>query len=85
MSTPFRSRRKPANTNPILIARLTDLMMRQDTNPCEVAEKAGLGFTAVYDIVYGRVKQPRSDTLDAIADVLNVSVAYLTGASAKRG
>lgn len=42
-----------------------------------LAEKAGLGRTAVTDILGGRVKNPRQDTLRKLADALSISVTEL--------
>ena len=40
---------------------------RQGTNPAEVARRAGINPTGVYDILSGKSRNPRLDTLNKIA------------------
>lgn len=42
-------------------------MARKGTNPSEVARKSGLNPTGVYDILSGKSRSPRLDTLNRIA------------------
>ena len=50
-----------------------------DLNPKSLSKKAGLNDTAVRDILEGRSKNPRSDTLQKIAKTLGCTVGDLTG------
>lgn len=60
--------------------RLEELMVERETNPTEVARRAGLNYTAVRDIILGKSRAPTIVTLDKIARALNVSsVALLSG------
>lgn len=47
-------------------------------NRAELARRAGLNHTAVRDIETGRIKNPRIDTMNALADALRVDAAALT-------
>lgn len=52
----------------MLVARnLQAAMARKGTNPSEVARKAGINPTGVYDILSGKSRSPRLDTLQKIA------------------
>ena len=52
----------------MLVARnLQDAMTRKGTNAAEVARNAGLNPTGVYDIISGKSRSPRLDTLHKIA------------------
>jgi len=42
-------------------------MARKGTNPAEVARNAGINPTGVYDILSGKSRSPRLDTLHKIA------------------
>jgi transcriptional regulator with XRE-family HTH domain len=55
--------------------RLRDLGI----NATHAALKAGLGKTAVRDIIAGKSKSPSADTLSKLAVVLQCSVGYLVG------
>lgn len=72
-------RRKKPNT--IMISRLRALIEQQNTNPREVAAKAGIGATAVYDLINGKSITPSHDLLHRVAEALTVSIDYLTGIS----
>jgi transcriptional regulator with XRE-family HTH domain len=52
-------------------------MDRKQTNAAEVARRAGLNPTGVYDIMSGKSRAPRLDTLGKIADALNVPISAL--------
>jgi len=60
-----------------LSERLLRLKRERGLSYRKIAEKAGLGETAVRDIVVGRSRSPKLETLEAIAKALNVSVSYL--------
>lgn len=52
----------------MLVAKnLEAAMERKGTNPAEVARRAGLNPTGVYDILSGKSRSPRLDTLHKIA------------------
>jgi transcriptional regulator with XRE-family HTH domain len=63
----------------MLVARnLEAAMVRKGTNPSEVARNAGINPTGVYDIMSGKSRSPRLDTLQKIAvKGLGVSLASL--------
>lgn len=63
----------------IIIERIRARMSELGTNATQVAAMAGLGKTAVRDILAGKVKTPSVETLARIADVLKCTVAYLIG------
>jgi transcriptional regulator with XRE-family HTH domain len=62
-----------------LSARLLDRINAAGTNPSRLSEDAGLGRTAVRDILSGKSNSPSVDTIVALAQVLGCSVAYLIG------
>lgn len=52
----------------MIVARnLEATMARKATNPSEVARRAGINPTGVYDILSGKSRSPRLDTLNRIA------------------
>jgi len=52
----------------MIVARnLEATMARKGTNPSEVARRSGLNPTGVYDILSGKSRSPRLDTLNRIA------------------
>ena len=52
-------------------------------NPRSLSLAAGLGMTAVRDILDGRIASPRYQTLEALARLLGVSVAWLANGEAE--
>ena len=53
-------------------------MRRKGTNPSEVARRAGINPTGVYDILSGKSRSPRLDTLNKIAAAgLNMPLSAL--------
>jgi phage repressor protein C with HTH and peptisase S24 domain len=58
--------------------KLTSLMKERGLNPRSLSVAAGLGATALRDILEGRTKNPRIDTVAAIAKVLKVHPEDLT-------
>ena len=60
----------------ILIERLKEEIARQRFNYKSLSLAAGLGETTIRDIVIGRARNPRRDTLQKIAATLGVSVSY---------
>lgn len=66
-----------------IVQNLEAAMQRHGTNPCEVARRAGLNPTAVYDIISGKSQHPRIDTLERIARRgLNVPLQSIIGPKA---
>jgi DNA-binding phage protein len=52
----------------MIVARnIEAAMARKGTNPSEVARRAEVNHTAVYDILKGKSKHPRLDTIHKIA------------------
>lgn len=70
--------------NPILIQRLKELMTEYGLSGSTLAQMAGTGYTAIYDILSEKSKNPLPEALQSIAQVLKVDVAYLIGASDDR-
>lgn len=63
----------------ILIDRVTALMAGAGTNAKQLSRRAGLGNTAVYDIVNGKNKRPAVYVVKAIAKAIGCDLAYLLG------
>jgi transcriptional regulator with XRE-family HTH domain len=49
------------------------VMAEKDLNAAEVARRAELNPTAVYDILKGKIRSPRIDTIEKIAGAMHVS------------
>jgi SOS-response transcriptional repressor LexA len=62
----------------ILQARLRELMQRQQLSHAALSRMAGLGQTAVNDIMSGRNQSPSNKAVEKLATVLGVSVEDLT-------
>jgi len=60
-----------------LVDRLKRLIIERETNQAAVAKAAGLGATAVRDIIEGKSASPKISTLEKIAAVLETSASYL--------
>jgi transcriptional regulator with XRE-family HTH domain len=67
----------------IVIERLNDAMRRKGINRSEVARRASLKPSTVYDIVSGKNKNPSYDILKSICKVLDCELAYLLGEADK--
>jgi phage repressor protein C with HTH and peptisase S24 domain len=65
-----------------LTGRLERAMRDAGYNPRSLSLAAGLGMTAVRDILDGRIASPRYQTLEALARLLGVSVAWLANGEA---
>lgn len=61
----------------LVAANLAEVMARKRTNAAEVARRAGINPTGVYDILKGKSRSPRLDTLHKIA-VLGLGVPLTT-------
>ena len=62
----------------ILQARLRELMQRRQLSHAALSRMAGLGQTAVNDIMSGRNQSPSNKAVERLATVLGVSVEDLT-------
>ncbi len=67
---------KEAST-PEWVRNLRRLMEEQGLNPRKLSLRAGLNATAVRDMIEGRSRFPRYDTVQALADALNTTPAFL--------
>jgi transcriptional regulator with XRE-family HTH domain len=76
--------RRVLRKNPVFVRRIKELMDEQGTTAGQVAAAAGLGNTAVYDILSFKSKRPMQDILIRISEALKVDVAYLIGVSNNR-
>jgi phage repressor protein C with HTH and peptisase S24 domain len=65
-----------------LTSRLERAMRDAGYNPRSLSLAAGLGMTAVRDILDGRIASPRYQTVEALARLLGVSVAWLMNGEA---
>ena len=79
---------KKETTTPEWVRNLRRLMDEQGFNPRSLSLRAGLNATAVRDMIEGRSRFPRYDTVQALADALNTTPALLmssekTGAEIK--
>ena len=66
----------------LIAANLARIIADRETNNRAVAEAAGLGHTAVRDIITRKVKNPTYATLLKLAEVLHVPVSDIIGLSA---
>jgi len=64
---------------PNWLRNLRLLIEKQGLNPRSLSLKAGLNATAVRDMLDGRSRFPRYDTIKAMADVLETTPALLMG------
>ena len=72
------------------VGNLRRLMDEQGFNPRSLSLRAGLNATAVRDMIEGRSRFPRYDTVQALADALSTTPALLmcndkTGAEIRSG
>ena len=68
----------------IVAANIAAAMTRSGTNAAELARAAGLNTSGVYDILTGRSRNPRLDTITKIAQALHVPVSDLFDERADR-
>jgi transcriptional regulator with XRE-family HTH domain len=61
----------------MIAANIESAMQRKGMNPAEVARRAKINPSGVYDILSGRSRSPRLDTIHKIAQALVVPVASL--------
>lgn len=60
------------------ILRIKNLMYEQHLNQAELSKKSGVSTSTISNVMKGNFN-PRYDTLAAIAEALNTTVAYLRG------
>jgi len=72
---------KPKSATPHWINNLRSLMDAGGFNPRSLSLKAGLNQTAVRDMLEGRTRFPRYDTVAALAEALGTTPALLMGAT----
>ena len=71
--------KKPKQSSPLWVANLRVLMTARHLNPRSLSLKAGLNATAVRDMLEGRTRFPRYDTVLALSRALDVSPTGLMG------
>lgn len=76
--------RKTSSKAPAWLVNLQRLLDERGMNPRQLSMQAGLNPTAVRDMLSGRVRSPRYDTLQAIAKVLETTPAWLMGDAVTR-
>ncbi|SLN37948.1 adenosylcobalamin-dependent ribonucleoside-diphosphate reductase [Roseisalinus antarcticus] len=69
--------------DPSVAERLADLMKAKDMNAATASMKAGLNARAVAEILEGRVKSPKVETVQKLALALGVSLTDLVGGPAE--
>ena len=68
---------KKDTSAPEWVSNLRRLMDEQGFNPRSLSLRAGLNATAVRDMIEGRSRFPRYDTVQALADALNTTPPLL--------
>jgi SOS-response transcriptional repressor LexA len=63
----------------LLVTRLQGAMTARSTNATKLGKAAGLGNTAVHDILSGKNQSPSVPVIRKLAGALDTSVAYLMG------
>ena len=82
--SPVRAQRAmPAEELKTMVARITARMTELGTNAKQVARKARLGETAVYDIINGKNLRPALPAIKAVATALQCDLAYIVGDQAE--
>jgi transcriptional regulator with XRE-family HTH domain len=74
--------KKPIQPSPRWVVNLRALMTALHLNPRSLSLKAGLNATAVRDMLEGRTRFPRYDTVLALAKALDVTASELMGGEA---
>ena len=79
------SGRRVSKSSKLLISRILEREAALGLSHAEVSRKAGLGETAVYDIVKSKNQNPSLPVVKAIAAVLQCTVSYLAGETDRPG
>lgn len=66
-----------ANANRVLVERVKTEMQRSGLNARQLAKRAKVGDSFIYDVLSGKSKNPTTTKIAAVANVLGVSVPYL--------
>lgn len=61
----------------LFAANLAAIIELRETDPAKLARKAGMNKTGIYDILSGKSKNPRLDTVEKIARALEVPPSRL--------
>lgn len=61
----------------MVAANIEGLMKHKKLSPPRLAEKAKLNPTAIYDIISGKSRSPRLETISKIANALEVPISML--------
>jgi len=72
--------KKPKQLAPRWVANLRSLMQARGLNPRSLSLKAGLNATAVRDMLEGRTRFPRYDTVLSLSRALETTPSRLMGA-----
>jgi transcriptional regulator with XRE-family HTH domain len=75
--TPLQSPMTKEQFESALTRRLRDAMKDRNTNPRALSSRAGVGHTAVYDLLSGRNQKPSAQLLRKIAGALSCPLSYL--------
>ena len=67
-----------------MVSRLKDCMRKRGINPRELAIRAGLGKSFVYDVLNHKSTNPTSKNIIALAKALDVPTSYLISAAADK-
>lgn len=65
------------STNALMVERIKEQMKKTGISARELAEKADVGRSFIYDILSGKSSNPTTKKIAAVAGVLGVSVPYL--------
>lgn len=65
------------STNAVMVQRIREQMKKTGISARELAEKAEVGRSFIYDILSGKSSNPTTKKIAAVAGVLGVSVPYL--------
>lgn len=63
--------------NMLVSKNIEALMSAKNTNALQLANKAGINKSAVYDIIAGRSRSPKIETIQKIAIALNVPISMI--------
>ncbi len=63
--------------NQVVRRNILELLERNGSNPSRAAKEAGLGHTAIRDLLIGKIASPRVDTLARLAESFDVSIDSL--------
>jgi transcriptional regulator with XRE-family HTH domain len=76
---------KEVSINMVVAQNIEALMRLRDLDAAKLARKADLNPTGIYDIVKGKSRSPKIETIGKIAKALNVPVSVLFSADLSEG